>query len=183
MQILQSRQATAFGSLCIAILATATLLQACKKNKAPESNESKSTPHEQVDRSSASESNASKKPKQRYDIRLIGTPVSAGEASNLTLEIRPGSGLKINDIYPFELELADESDGLTVPEKTFGPDAFDLTKKRARVNIPLTVQKPGMRTLSATADLSVCNDSHCFRMSDEKLTLQFKVRSNKGTHK
>ena len=119
---------------------------------------------------------------------LQHTTHTLAPGATLHVEVRPGSGYKINPEYPWKFTLTDPG-GATFDHL---PQGATLTKKDAllvessRAQIPLTLAAatpPGSYTVAGTLNLSVCeqgNEARCLWFTDEPVNLALTVEAQAG---
>ena len=163
------------ASLAVAVIAA---LGAC--DRSPPGPETAAA--EQPAEKTAGEQGAAAETPSDDRFRAVVEPaeIEAGSKTDVTLELRAGEGLKVNEEYPnWSLEFSPPK-GVELASPTFEAEAFSLGRKAARVETTLQASKPGSSRLDAVANFSVCNDDRCHILRDEPVSFQVEVAGGEG---
>jgi hypothetical protein len=110
-----------------------------------------------------------------YEVAGPEQPVPVKKATEVTLQIRPAEGFKINKRFSWSFDF-ESAEGLEVETASVGKDAIRLEDSGASIPVKLKAAKPGAHRLVATGDFSVCNDSKCELYRDE--TVAFDIAAS-----
>lgn len=101
--------------------------------------------------------------------------VSAGEQSEVTFKVLAGSGLKPNEEYPaWDFDLQPPA-GVNLATGSFDRETVELTGDGAVFRTTLKAEEAGEVTIPAVGNFSMCNDSTCHIMRDQKLAFTVRV--------
>jgi hypothetical protein len=110
----------------------------------------------------------------RYDLRSPDSPVIVGQKQKVELAITPGDGLKINKEFPWKFEFS-APEGVQLAQKQVAGAQIDLAESKATIPMHLEASQAGKHSLDATADFSVCNDTKCWVIRDQKVSFNLKA--------
>lgn len=154
----------------VLLAALALLVAACEKDApAPEQHEAEASAPTQAAPTPDEDLNA-----DRYELVGPRAPVSVGEASDVTLSIKAADGLEINHEFPWSIEFSD-ADELELEQTTFAGGALQLGERSAEIPLKMAPNSPGEHTLEAVGNFSVCNDTQCYVIRDQKLAFNIEV--------
>lgn len=112
---------------------------------------------------------------QTYTVRILPGEAKAGQAATSVVEVTPNPGYKMNLEFPARLKLQ-VPPGVTAAKSELKRDDADLTEKALRFNVAFTPAEAGKVSLTGSADFSVCNDTTCKLIRDEKLAWEVSVQ-------
>lgn len=112
---------------------------------------------------------------QTYRVKITPGDASAGNVATSVVEVTPAAGYKMNLDFPSRLALQPLT-GAKADKTEFGKDDCQLTEQALRFEVPFTPEAAGKLAVSAMADFSVCNESACKLIRDEKLAWEVAVR-------
>jgi len=110
-----------------------------------------------------------------YTVNIVPGAAKAGQPSTTVVEVRPGPGFKINLEFPARLKLL-TTEGLKTGKRELSKDDAELTKAVLRFSIPFTPAHAGKLKLDGTTDFSVCNETSCKLIRDERLSWEVDVQ-------
>jgi hypothetical protein len=112
-------------------------------------------------------------PKQ-FSFAALTHEIKTGGAQQVTMQVLPGAGLKINPDYPWKATFEPNAAlGVNAPMKA-NRAGFTFEKTAASLPITLVASAPGQHTLSGTVTLSVCEvggGERCLWFTDEPVAL------------
>ena len=117
--------------------------------------------------------------KQRYGVLSPREPVAVNKKAKVELAITPADGLKINKDFPWSLEFS-ETPGVQLAQKSISKAQIDLDDSKATIPVMLEASAAGAHTLEASADFSVCNDTKCYVIRDERLSFDLAAQEAAG---
>lgn len=116
-------------------------------------------------------------PKQ-FSFTALTHEIKTGGPQQVTMQVLPGAGLKINPDYPWKATFEPNAAlGVNAPMKATR-DGFTFEKTAASLPITLVASAPGEHTLSGTITLSVCEvggGERCLWFPDEPVSLAIKA--------
>ncbi len=115
------------------------------------------------------------KPAESYMVRIVPGDAKAGQSGTSVVEVTPSPGYKINLEFPSRLRL-EPTAGVKPAKEQFGKEDAEVTEKVLRFNVAFTPASAGKLKMAGTADFSVCNDSTCKLIRDEKLAWEVDVK-------
>jgi hypothetical protein len=172
------RRVLFFGSsvsLCLAVSA----LTACQSSPAPSAPEAASsaptaaTPTPAAPASAAPATQAATA--QPYTVRIVAGDAKAGQAGKSVVEVTPAAGFHMNLEFPVRLRVTPPT-GLTLGKADLSKEDAELTEAALRFSVPFTATAAGKVSLEALGDFSVCNDTTCKLIRDEKLAWDVDVK-------
>jgi len=173
-------------SVDVPLLVSGLLLAWCtgagceRESRAPEATPEPATAPEQGRTGSAT--GTSERPSdERFRSVVRPEILQTGDDSEVTFEIRPADGLKINREYPVWSLQLDDSNPIEMEKRSFDRNDFDLDEGKAAATTTLTIPESGEKTLSGTANFSVCNDERCHVLRDEPVRFRVKAARKGGT--
>lgn len=96
-----------------------------------------------------------------FVLRLDGPKQgNVGETIELTIELRPQGGYKVNEEYPIKFQFAD-LDGATAVRGTVSKGEGKVDAKKATLPLKVKLDKAGTRSLGGKLSFSVCTDERC----------------------
>lgn len=112
-----------------------------------------------------------------FTLQIAEVSAEVGKPAQATVEVLPGSGLKINPDFPWKLVLDTPPEGLTLEgtTTTLPKSAMQLDAARARLPLTLTASQPGAYALEGSLNLSVCeagNAARCLWFNDEPVQIK-----------
>ena len=108
-------------------------------------------------------------------MRIVPGDATAGRSSTSVVEVTPSTGYKINLQFPSRLKL-EPTAGVKPAKEQLGKDDAEVTEEVLRFNVAFTPASAGKLKMGGTADFSVCNDSTCKLIRDEKLAWEVDVK-------
>lgn len=172
------RRVLFFGSsvsLCLAVSA----LTACQSSPAPSAPEAASsaptaaTPTPAAPASAAPATQAATA--QPYTVRIVAGDAKAGQAGKSVVEVTPAAGFHMNLEFPVRLRVTPPT-GLTLGKADLSKEDAELSEAALRFSVPFTAAAAGKVSLEALGDFSVCNDTTCKLIRDEKLAWDVDVK-------
>lgn len=121
--------------------------------------------------STTTESNKASNNKDRYSVESPESAVDVGKTGTVEFAVKPSGGLKINHDYPWKVTFEDV-EGVEIASKTVGSSKIELADEQATIPVQLRANAAGNHKLSATGSFSVCNDTKCYVMRDEKVEFE-----------
>ncbi len=94
-----------------------------------------------------------------YTLDAAAVTVAVGSKAEGAITITPASGYKINEMYPWSVDLKG-GENLTVAE-SLKKDAWSLSKEKASVTFPVEAKAAGEGELTASVKFSICNEEKC----------------------
>ena len=112
-----------------------------------------------------------------YQIQVTPPEVTVGQETKLVVSVAATSGWKWNMEYPARFKIAGPG-AVRLAKSEFSTKAGDVEagKTEARITIPATASAQGEYVLEITGSFSVCNDTSCKIMRDEKVSVQVTAR-------
>jgi len=112
-----------------------------------------------------------------YQVQVTPSEVTVGTEAKLVLSVAAVSGWKWNAEYPAKFKVSGPT-AVRLGKSEFSTRAGDVEagKTEARITIPATASSQGTFTLDVTGSFSVCNDTSCKIMRDEKVAVEVTVR-------
>ncbi len=112
---------------------------------------------------------------QSYVVRIVAGEAKAGASTTSVVEVTPAEGYKINLEFPSRLQLSPTA-GVKPAKERLGKEDAEVSEKMLRFNVAFTPASAGHLKMNCTADFSVCNDSTCKLIRDEKLAWEVHVK-------
>jgi hypothetical protein len=97
---------------------------------------------------------------QVYTLEAPDLAVKVGEKGDLTINVKPVAGYKINEQYPWKVEVA-VPENLGVASTKMGKDKWSLGKDLASVVVPVEAKGAGDGVVTAKLKFSICNEDKC----------------------
>lgn len=96
-----------------------------------------------------------------FVLRLEGPKQGkVGETVELTVELLPQGGYKVNEEYPIKFQFAD-LDGATAIQGTVSKSEGKVDAKKATLPLKVKLDKAGTRRVGGKLSFSVCTDERC----------------------
>lgn len=114
-------------------------------------------------------------PSQFYTVHATKTAARVGEAVKAGFEIKPASGWKINEEYPWKFEI-EASEGVSVPATAITRDQVNLTQAVAKIPVEVTATTPGTHDVKARGRLSICNPDACHNFQNQEIVFQVEAQ-------
>lgn len=118
---------------------------------------------------------------EQFMLSQLEHEIATGAPQEIAFEITPGKGLKINPQYPWKLVVDAPPAGLTLAgEPTIKKEAMRIDAKHAKVPLSVSAAQPGSYELTASVNLSVCeqgDEARCLWFTDEPVTLRVEAKS------
>ena len=114
-------------------------------------------------------------PTKTYKVRIVPGDAKAGAEAKSIIEVTPLPGYKMNKEFPSKLRIG-KSEGVSTPKSEYSKGDAEVTEKILRFKVAFTAAKAGKINLNGSADFSVCNESACKLIRDEKLAWEVAVR-------
>jgi hypothetical protein len=107
-----------------------------------------------------------------YSVQISPAEVPASTEASVVVAIVPASGWKWNAEYPAKFKLS-SADGVKLGKSEFSTRSGDVQadKDATRLSVPGVVAGAGAHSIDVTGSFSVCNETSCKIMRDEKFTL------------
>jgi hypothetical protein len=112
---------------------------------------------------------------QSYTVRIIPGDATAGKAGKSVIEVTPSTGFHMNLEFPARLRVTPPN-GLALAKAELGKEDAELTDAVLRFTVPFTASAAGKVSVAALGDFSVCNDTTCKLIRDEKLAWDVDVK-------
>ena len=112
---------------------------------------------------------------QPYTVRIVPGDASAGKAATSVIEVRPAQGFHMNQEFPTRLRVTPPV-GVTVARPELTKSDAEVTDELLRFSVGFNAAAAGKVTLAGLGDFSVCNDSTCKLIRDEKLSWDVDVK-------
>ena len=112
---------------------------------------------------------------QSYTVRIVAGDAKAGQAGKSVVEVTPAAGFHMNLEFPVRLRVTPPT-GLTLGKADLSKEDAELTEAALRFSVPFTATAAGKVSLEALGDFSVCNDTTCKLIRDEKLAWDVDVK-------
>jgi len=113
----------------------------------------------------------------RYQLGGPAKAITVGESSAIALTIEAADGLKVNEEFPWSITFED-APGVEIAKKEFKMEELDLEPRRASIPLTVSASESGKHLLSAVGNFSVCNDTQCYVIRNQKLA--FHVEASGG---
>jgi hypothetical protein len=107
---------------------------------------------------------------ENYTIAGAAPALTVGTAGELTIDVKPKPGYKINLEFPWKAKIVG-GDNFTV-EPQVGKDKWTLDKASASLKTPVTAKAAGDGTVTAKVSFSVCNDNACDVIRDREVAVK-----------
>lgn len=114
-------------------------------------------------------------PEKTYKVRIVPGDAKAGAEAKSIVEVTPLPGYKMNKEFPSKLRMG-SAEGVTTPKSEYSKADAEVTEQILRFKVAFTAAKAGKVNLNGSADFSVCNESACKLIRDEKLAWEVAVR-------
>lgn len=112
---------------------------------------------------------------QPYTVRIVPGDAAAGKAGKSVIEVTPSTGFHMNLEFPARLRVTPPN-GLALAKAELGKEDAELTDAVLRFTVPFTAAAAGKVSVDALGDFSVCNDTTCKLIRDEKLAWDVDVK-------
>ena len=112
---------------------------------------------------------------QPYTVRIVAGDAKAGQPGKSTIEVTPAAGFHMNLEFPVRLRVTPPT-GLTLGKADLSKEDAELSEAALRFSVPFTAAAAGKVSLEALGDFSVCNDTTCKLIRDEKLAWDVDVK-------
>jgi len=110
-----------------------------------------------------------------YTVHIAPGAAVAGQPATSVIEVRPAAGFHMNLEFPARLRVTPPA-GVTVTKPDLSKDDAELTEAHLRFSVAFNVAAAGKATLAGLGDFSVCNDTTCKLIRDEKLSWDVDVK-------
>lgn len=160
------------GRLLAILLMVAGLLAVAACEKDPAQSPVAQAPTHAIPAAPAEDLNA-----DRYQLGGPDGPITVGDSSAIALTIEAADGLKVNEEFPWSIAFED-TPGVEIAKKEFKMDELDLETRRASIPLTVSASQPGKHLLNAVGNFSVCNDTQCYVIRNQKLA--FHVEASGG---
>ncbi len=107
---------------------------------------------------------------ENYTIAGNAPELAVGTAGELSIDVKPKPGYKINLEFPWKAKM-DGGDNFTVDAEA-GKDSWTLDKASALLKAPVTAKAAGDGTVTAKVSFSVCNDNACDVIRDREVVVK-----------
>lgn len=116
----------------------------------------------------------------RYALGSPNEAIKVGEQGSVAVTIDAADGLKVNEEFPWSIRFED-SEGVKIAQKEFKKGQINLEKHRASIPLTVSVSAPGTHQLNAVGDFSVCNDTQCYVIRNQKLAFNIEASAGEQT--
>jgi hypothetical protein len=110
-----------------------------------------------------------------YTIHIAAGSAAAGKPATSVIEVRPAPGFHMNQEFPARLRVSPAA-GVTVTKPDLAKEDAELTNEMLRFSVAFSAAAAGKVTLAGLGDFSVCNDTTCKLIRDEKLSWDVDVK-------
>lgn len=110
-----------------------------------------------------------------YTVHIAPGAAVAGQPATSVIEVRPAAGFHMNLEFPARLRVSPPA-GVTVTKPDLTKDDAELTEAHLRFSVAFNAAAAGKATLAGLGDFSVCNDTTCKLIRDEKLSWDVDVK-------
>jgi hypothetical protein len=110
-----------------------------------------------------------------YTIHIAAGNAAAGKPATSVIEVRPATGFHMNLEFPARLRVSPAA-GVTVTKADLAKEDAELTNELLRFSVAFSAAAAGKVTLAGLGDFSVCNDTTCKLIRDEKLSWDVDVK-------
>jgi hypothetical protein len=110
-----------------------------------------------------------------YTVHIAPGAAVAGKPATSVIEVRPAPGFHMNLEFPARLRVTPPA-GVTVTKPDLTKDDAELTEAHLRFSVAFSAGAAGKATLAGLGDFSVCNDTTCKLIRDEKLSWDVDVK-------
>jgi hypothetical protein len=114
-------------------------------------------------------------PSQFYTVQATKTAAKVGEPVKAGFEIKPASGWKINEEYPWKFEV-EPGQNLQVAATTINKEQVQLSQAVAKVPVEVTATAAGTYDLKAKGRLSICNPDACHNFQNQEIVFQVEAQ-------
>ncbi len=114
-------------------------------------------------------------PAAPYTVRIVPGDAAVGKPATSLVEVTPGPGFHMNKDFPTKLRLT-PAPGVTLGKNELLKEDAELSDEQLRFSVAFTSTTAGQTTLSALCDFSICNDTTCKLIRDEKLAWDVDVK-------
>jgi hypothetical protein len=111
----------------------------------------------------------------RYELGAPSEPIAVGQETEVTLTITAADGLKINQEFPWSLSFSD-AEGVELAQTDFNKEQLKLGQDTASIPLKLSASSPGEHSLEAVGNFSVCNDTQCYVIRNQKLAFNIEAK-------
>lgn len=140
---------------------------------------SESPPEEAAPKSLCDKRSSAPAHQNRYAVESPSGKIPVGKKQKVELVIKPASGLKINDEFPWKLEVCD-AQGVQLARKAFAKKDIELAEKAATVPVFVEAGAEGPHKLQVAGDFSVCTDKECYVIRNEPLAFNLEATAAAG---
>ena len=112
---------------------------------------------------------------QPYTVRIVPGDASAGKGATSVIEVSPAAGYHMNKEFPARLRVTPPT-GVTVAKPDLSKEDAELNETMLRFSVAFNAAAAGKVTLAGLGDFSVCNDTTCKLIRDEKLSWDVDVK-------
>ncbi|MSP73730.1 MAG: hypothetical protein EXR76_16475 [Myxococcales bacterium] len=114
-------------------------------------------------------------PAAPYTVRIVPGDAAVAKPATSLIEVTPGPGFHMNKDFPTRLRLT-AAPGVTLGKNELLKEDAELSDEQLRFSVAFTATTAGQTTLSALGDFSICNDTTCKLIRDEKLAWDVDVK-------
>lgn len=161
----------------ILIVLIAGFVMACDGNKKSSTQMAKPTANKPAKEKVGANKVKSSKDKRSFVFTKKEHEAKVGQPAKVTLEVKPGSGYKLNPEYPWKAKLV-ASQSLGVQAGTMAKDKWTMDASRATLPLDVKPASVGDHKLTATVNLSVCESGgqkKCLWFTDEPVEVAIKA--------
>lgn len=94
---------------------------------------------------------------------------ASGQLAQFAVRLEPRAGWKVNQEYPFRIELSANAPVSLPKDRLARTDAAEFNEKHVRFDVPFTVAAPGAHHVDAKVSFSMCTPENCIM---ERRTVQ-----------
>ncbi|AWV89581.1 hypothetical protein [Bradymonas sediminis] len=110
----------------------------------------------------------------RYALGAPKDAIAVGQKSEVALTIEAADGLKVNEEFPWSITFED-TEGIEIAQKEFKMDELKLENRLASIPVTVSASAPGKHTVNAVGNFSVCNDTQCYVIRNQKLAFNIEA--------
>ena len=161
----------------ILLVLTASFVMACDGPKQSSTQTTKSKAIQPVAKKAGATKVKSSKDKKSFVFAKKVHEAKVGQPAKVTLEVKPGSGYKLNPEYPWKAKLV-ASQALGVQAGTMAKDKWTMDASSATLPLDVKPATAGEHKLTATVNLSVCESGgqkKCLWFTDEPVEVAVKA--------
>lgn len=163
----------AFTAVCV--LATSFACQGTPEARKPEAPATQAAAATAAPSAAPATAAAAAPQSAPYTIHIAAGSAAAGKPATSVIEVRPAPGFHMNLEFPARLRVSPAA-GITVTKPDLAKEDAELTNEMLRFSVAFSAAAAGKVTLAGLGDFSVCNDTTCKLIRDEKLSWDVDVK-------